>query len=220
MGRSHSVVIRRENREDEKHPMKSWLREHPEHLPEGMHPDTHTSEQLRNGLKGNGWEVKATDTDTEVHVIFPFEDEEDDVEAPSAFALEHHLRDYIAKNIEDIDFNGKNLKLFQDQAGNEGVEYQINNWRIDILAVSDDDQEFFVIELKLSRGSGQAIGQLMGYMDWIEENIAGEKKVSGIIVAQSIDERLKHAARMISSRVDLFKYELKFKLDPVSLTLD
>ena len=215
MGRPHFVVIQRANREDEKHPMKPWLRENPEHNPEGMHPDTHTSQQLRNGLKRNGWEVKDEETDTEVHVKFPFEDEEEDTATPSAFALEHHLRDYIAKNIQDIDFNGKNLKLFQDQAGIEGIEYQINNWRIDILAVSDDDQEFFVIELKLSRGSGHAIGQLMGYMDWIEENIAGEKKVSGIIVAQSIDERLKRAAHMISSRVDLFKYELKFKLDPV-----
>ena len=218
MGRPHFVVIRRANHEDEKHPMKPWLRENPEHNPEGMHPDTHTSQRLRNGLRRTGWEVKDEEADTEVHVIFPFEDEEEDAATPSTFALEHHLRDYIAKNIRDIDFNGKKLKLYHDQDGNEGVEYPIDNWRIDILAVSNDDREFFVIELKLSRGSGQAIGQLMGYMDWVEENIAGEKKVSGIIVAQSIDERLKRAARMMCSRVELYEYEMIFRLNPVSLS--
>ena len=212
MGRPHFVVIQRENREDEKHPMKPWLRENPEHNPEGMHPDTRTSEQLRNGLKRDGWEIE--ETDTEVRVRFPFEDEEDDVEAPSAFALEHHLRDYIAKNIEKIDFNGKKLKLFQDQAG---VEYQIKNWKIDILAVSaDDDQEFFVIELKLSRGSDQAIGQLMRYMMRVKDNITHCNNVNGIIVAQAIDDKLRSAARMISSQVELYEYRLSFDLNLVS----
>ena len=221
MGRPHFVIIRRENHEDEKHPMKPWLRENPEHNPEGMHPDTHTSQQLRNGLKRNGWEVE--ETDTEVHVIFPAEDEEEDAATPSAFALEHHLRDFIVKKIKEdnIDFNGRRLKLYEDSDGRNGVEYPTDTGRIDILAVSDDDdQDFFVIELKLSRGSDQAIGQLMRYMSWVEDRIANGRKVNGIIVAQSIDDRLKRAARMMCSRVELYEYELIFKLIPVPLTLD
>ena len=228
-GKNYFVILS----ENEKHPMMKWLRVNPEHLPEGRHPDTHTSRQLRSDLERNGWEVK--ETGTEVHLIFPAKEgendvktpgafplnEEDHAETPSAFALEQHLRDYIAKDIHKISFNGGNLKLFQDQDGREGVEYPTDTGRIDILAVSaDDDQDFFVIELKLSRGSDQAIGQLMRYMSWVEEEIPDCKKVNGIIVAQSIDERLKRSVRMISSRVKLFKYELKFKLDPVSLTLD
>ena len=66
--RQHFVVLS----EDEKHPMKPWLRENLEYLPEGMHPDTHTSQQLRNGLRRNGWEVEE---DSEVRVIFPAEDD-------------------------------------------------------------------------------------------------------------------------------------------------
>ena len=205
--------------EEEKYPMKEWLRDNPEYLPEGMHPDTHTSQQLRYGLKRNGWEDKVTDS--EVHLIFPAEDEEDDVETPSAFALEQHLRDYIAKDIQKISFNGRNLKLFQDQDGRKGVEYPTDTGRIDILAISaTDNQEFFVIELKLSRGSDQAIGQLMRYMTWVEDRLTDDRQVKGIIVAQSIDDKLKRSVRMISSRVELLEYKLKFDLTPVSLTLD
>ena len=222
MGRPHFVVIRRDNREDEKHSMKPWLRENPEHNPEGMHPDTHTSQQLRNGLKRNGWEVEGTDT--EVHVIFPAEDEEEDAATPSAFALEHHLRDLIVKKIKEdnIDFNGRRLKLYQTPDGRDGTEYPTDTGRIDILAVSadDDNKEYFVIELKLSRGSYQAIGQLMSYMSWVKDKIAVGKKVNGIIVAQSIDDRLKRSARMMCSRVELYEYKLIFKLIPVPLTLD
>ena len=214
--------------ENEKYPMMEWLRVHLEYLPEGRHPDTHTSRQLRSDLERSGWEVK--ETDSEVHLIFPDEDgasdeetpnsfplnEEDHVETPSAFALEQHLRDYIAKDIHKISFNGGNLKLFQDQDGRKGVEYPTDTGRIDILAVSaDDNEEFFVIELKLSRGSDQAIGQLMRYMSWVEDKIAAGKKVNGIIVAQSIDDRLRRSASMLC-QVELFEYELQFNLRSVS----
>ena len=53
--------------DSEKYPMKLWLRQHPEHIPQGMHPNTHVSQQLCNGLERNGWEVR--ETDFEVHLI-------------------------------------------------------------------------------------------------------------------------------------------------------
>ena len=213
MGRPHFVVIRRENSEDEKHRMKPWFREHAEHLPEGMHPDTHTSEQLRNKLGQHGWEIKPGNS--EVLVIFPFEDEEEDAVTPSAFALEHHLRDFIAKDIEKcFKGRGRKLKLYKDSEERKGVEYPTDTGRIDILAVSENDQEFFVIELKVSRGSDQAIGQLMRYMSWVNEKLAVNKKVNGIIVAQSIDDRLIRSASMIP-QVELFEYKLKFELTSV-----
>ena len=64
---------------DEKYTMKSWLRENPEHIPEGMHPDTHVSRRLRYGLEQDGWEIQ--ETDTEVNLILPAEAGEDDPEA-------------------------------------------------------------------------------------------------------------------------------------------
>ena len=213
--------------ENKKYPMMEWLRLNPEYLPEGRHPDTHTSRQLRSDLEQRDWEVD--ETRTEVNLIFPDEDgesdvetpspfplnEEDHVETPSAFALEQHLRDYIAKDIHKISFNGGNLKLFQDQDGRKGVEYPTDTGRIDILAVSaDENREYFVIELKLSRGSDQAIGQLTRYMSWVREKLADDNKVNGIIVAQSIDDRLRRSASMIP-QLELFEYKLKFELTSV-----
>ena len=212
-GKKYLVIIPGEGR----FPMKQWLRDNPQHVPEGKDPNDSriTSRMWRSILTRNGWDDD--ETDTEVHLIFPTEDGVDDVETPNAFALEQHLRDFIAKNIGDIDFNGRRLKLYQEHEEHDGVEYPTDTGRIDILAVSaDDNQEFFVIELKLSRGSDSAIGQLMRYMSWVRETLADDSKVNGIIVAQSIDDRLKRAAGMMCSRVELYKYELQFNLRSVS----
>ena len=62
----------------EKYPMKPWLRQHPKHIPQGMHPDTYASQQLRNGLNCEGWKVE--ETDSEVHLIFPTKEREVDLE--------------------------------------------------------------------------------------------------------------------------------------------
>lgn len=40
------------------HPMKQWLRQHPEHIPENMHPNHYTSHQIREGLRRAGWQVQ------------------------------------------------------------------------------------------------------------------------------------------------------------------
>lgn len=65
--------------EGDKYPMKPWLRQHPDHIPQGMHPNTHVSQQLRNGLERNGWEVR--ETDFEVHLIHPTNEKEVDLES-------------------------------------------------------------------------------------------------------------------------------------------
>lgn len=41
--------------------------------------------------------------------------------AGASFGLEQHRRDFIARNMESIDFNGKRLKLFVDPAGRDGI---------------------------------------------------------------------------------------------------
>jgi len=62
------------------------------------------------------------------------------------FALESHLRDFLAKDLGIIEAG---LKLFELD-GRSGIEYSLDGGRIDILAV-DRSNRIVVIELKLSR---------------------------------------------------------------------
>jgi len=131
------------------------------------------------------------------------------------FPVESHLRDFIAQNIETIQVNGHNLKLFSDDNGRDGIEYPTDVGLIDILAI-DENNDFIVFELKLSKGIDKALGQILRYMGWVKANLAGEKAVKGVIVAKAIDQKLKYATS-ITPGISLFEYEMNFKIQQVSL---
>ncbi|MCX6382507.1 MAG: endonuclease NucS [Armatimonadetes bacterium] len=80
------------------------------------------------------------------------------------FAHEHHLRDYLAQNLSLVE---PGLKLYINN-DIKGIEYPAGRRFIDILALSSSN-DFVVIELKVSRGDDQAIGQLLCYIGWVEK---------------------------------------------------
>lgn len=136
-------------------------------------------------------------------------------EAGLPFALESHLRDFLAKNIATIQVNGATLKLYVDPDNRNGVEYPTEVGPIDILAVNASG-DFVVIELKVDKGPDRAIGQAMRYMGWVKKHLAAGKKVSGVIVACDINEKLRYAAS-VAPNITLFEYKLKFELSPVAI---
>jgi hypothetical protein len=124
-----NVMLAREDGGVEFHPMKRWLRLHPDHVPAGLHPGDSTSHQLRDGLKRNGWTVQTTAD--EVRLIPPgnaaqeaatevFGDtDEGDIQEltdteEAAFQYETQLRDFIAQNLAAIDVQGQKLRLYSD----------------------------------------------------------------------------------------------------------
>ena len=211
------------------HPMKAWLRAHPESVPAGLDATLSTSHKLRDGLKRTGWVVK--ELDGEVRLIRPADadmvdaiatvlgngevDVDDDRErdareAEPFFALEHQLRDFLAQNIATVPVGGRRLQLYVDPTGRDGIEYSTDVGFIDILAV-DENGDFVVFELKRARTADRAIGQLTRYMGWLKHTIARERKVSGVIVAREIDQRLRFAASVIPEVV-LLEYKVEFTL--------
>ncbi|NFH70596.1 DUF91 domain-containing protein [Clostridium botulinum] len=130
------------------------------------------------------------------------------------FPLESHLRDFIAQNIDTIKVNGKSLKLYVDDNGTDGIEFRTDVGIIDILALDEEDN-FIIFELKLSRGNDATLGQILRYMGWIKANIAGDKEVHGVIVAKSIDDKLKYAVTQVKN-ITLFEYEINFNINPIS----
>lgn len=131
------------------------------------------------------------------------------------FPLESHLRDFIARNIAEIRPNGSKLSLYTDAEGRRGVEYPTGVGKIDVLAV-DTSGNFVVFELKLSKGPDYAVGQILRYMGWLTKEVANGKKVSGVLVAQEMTEKLKYAVSLVPS-ITMYEYRLKFDLKKSAL---
>jgi hypothetical protein len=148
-------------------------------------------------------------------------DGEDNVSEPmqpaenSLFALESHLRDYLAKNITSLQGLPTRLSVYASPDGRDGVEFQTDVGPIDILAV-DEAGQFTVIELKLGRGPDATLGQILRYMGWVSRHLADRKPVQGIIVASEIPSKLRYAVTQVPT-VSLMEYDLTFSVRSVSL---
>lgn len=136
------------------------------------------------------------------------QDEAEDEESEQ-FALESHLRDFLAKNPERIE---PGLRLYSTPE-NEGIEYPLDNGRIDILAV-DRHNKFVVVELKVSHGRNKTLGQLLYYMGWVDKNL-GNGPCRGIIVATEITDELATAVSRVPG-VNLYRYRMHFSVEALS----
>ena len=198
-----------------KAPFKEWFRS-----TQGVEgASSMTTHQMRNHMKRLGWRVQ--DNVTEVLIIDPQssadqpptdfgEQSVDDAQAAesSLFALESHLRDYLAKNLNSVIRFPKKLSVV-------GVEYSTAVGPIDLLA-KDESERHYVFELKLDRGPDKALGQLLRYMGWCSEMLPGRPEVHGVILAAEISDKLRFAAKMVPN-VALLEYELQIKVRPVAL---
>lgn len=133
----------------------------------------------------------------------------------SAFALESHLRDYLARNLPSFGDFSSPLTVYTSQDGRDGVEFQTDVGPIDILATSPDG-DFYVFELKLGRGADAALGQILRYMGWVERHLSGGHRVFGVVLAADISEKLRYAATQVP-QVRLMEYELRFSLKSADL---
>ena len=148
--------------------------------------------------------------ESEPRVSEDADNEEDVVTEPHEFAYENDLKNFLANNLHVI---RPSLTLYQDGDIN-GVEFPVGSRRVDILAV-EDERNFVVIELKVSKGYDRAIGQLLGYMGWIEQNLAEPgQKVTGMIIARTISSDLRLATSRVKD-VELFEYELSISLNRI-----
>ncbi|MCX5969075.1 MAG: endonuclease NucS [Cyanobacteria bacterium] len=140
-------------------------------------------------------------------MIEEFEDDDepgDDIEpqeADAMFAYEHHLRDYLARNMHLIE-PGLTLHGVEVEAGGQR--------RIDLLGIGKDGG-YVVVELKVSRAYDRVIGQAQRYMGWVEQNLAQGKPVRGVIIANEITDDLRLANRYASG-IRLVKYSMAVEL--------
>lgn len=187
--------------------------------------------ELYDPQKHGQWQIrKAENGDLEVCPVGECVGEDEDAQAISAetdgrdtgqsleaqepvsgFAYEAHLRDYLAGNIHLVE-NG--LQLYVDDTGTDGVEYQTDVGRIDLLGLDHNDG-FVVVELKIGRGPDAVAGQVMRYMGWVKRHLAAGRRVRGFIIAEHISDRLRYATADLGD-VFLKEYELNLTLKDVA----
>lgn len=140
------------------------------------------------------------------------ESEEENInESAQEFAYEKDLKNFLSKNLSIIE---EGLTLYDDDEGITGLEYEAGGRYIDILAI-DKNNDYVVIELKVSRGYDRVIGQLLRYIGWIKANLAeSNQNVRGIIIARTITQDLKIACTQIN-KVNLFEYNLSVSLKEI-----
>jgi hypothetical protein len=148
-------------------------------------------------LEGRGPEPDAADTD------------ETQSEANALqFAVEAHLRDFLAKNLGLIE---PGLRLYSSPE-HDGIEFPVDNGRIDLLAI-DRDGKFVVIELKLSQGRNKALGQLLYYMGWVDQHL-GHSPCRGFIIGSDVADELAVAVARVPG-VSLAKYRMNFAIETI-----
>jgi len=137
-------------------------------------------------------------------------EEDENIREENEFAYENDLRNYLAKNLSVIE-NG--LKIYEAD-GKTGEEFYIpeTSRRIDLLAV-DKQNNFVIIELKVSRGYEKVVGQALFYQSSIK-SIFQQEKVRAIIIAREITPELKTATKFLPD-FELFEYQLSVTLSPI-----
>jgi len=113
---------------------------------------------------------------------------------------EKTLEDNIEANLAIVgNATKRNLKLV-------GRQYQTTVGPIDILAQDKKSGQYVVIELKKGRSADKVFGQVSRYMGWVRESLAGGAPVAGVIVAQTIDDKLRAARAAHDTDIQLVRY--------------
>lgn len=128
------------------------------------------------------------------------------------FAYEKDLQNFLAKNLYVIE---PNLRLYEED-GIKGIEFPAGGRFIDLLAI-DKNNNYVIIELKVSKGYDRVVGQLLRYMAWIKNNHADTNQgIRGIIIARDISDDLKLACSELKN-IELHEYQLSINLKKITI---
>ena len=113
--------------------------------------------------------------------------------------LEKGLEEAIKPNLKKLGLRLAGKSIQQQFSMGVGVG------RSDLICLDEND-DFTVLELKRGMSSDQAIGQVLRYVGWVQENIATKgQKVHGCIVTGDYDEQLRLAASAAKIRIILVR---------------
>jgi hypothetical protein len=158
-------------------------------------------EPINSRFRELGFEIV---TLTERQQEIPEDPEEDAVE--TSICLERDLEDNLSANLSQLEAG---LVAFKKE-GFSSRQLDTKAVGIIDLVATDRAGRTVVIELKAGEASDRVCGQVQRYMGWIQENLANDAGVRGIIVANSFTEGARYAAKVVPNLV-LKRYTVSFR---------
>ena len=124
-------------------------------------------------------------------------------------SLERDLERWLLSNLNALE---DGLQLHRDEEVS-GHQWPVGDaGRLDILA-RDAQGRYVVVELKAGTADDRALGQLLGYVGWMQKDLAEEMPVRGVLVAKDFTDRVKYGAA--AAGVLLKAYHVIFRFDDV-----
>lgn len=136
---------------------------------------------------------------------------EDTTKTALEFALEKHLEEFLVANWKSTVLGSK-YEIYEKD-GIVGQQFITDTGRIDILAISKDQKELLVVELKKGQASDAVVGQIQRYMSYVFDELADtDQTVRGAIIAFGDDPKIRRALK-IAQGIDFYRYEVNFTLN-------
>ena len=127
------------------------------------------------------------------------------------FAMEKHLEEFIIENWDALDI-GEKYDRHEEVTDGKRKKFRTDTGEIDIFALSKDKTHYLVVELKKGRANDMAVGQIMRYMGYVNDEIANkDQEVKGLIIGLKDDLGLKRAISL-NPNIEFRRYKIKFDL--------
>jgi tetratricopeptide (TPR) repeat protein len=130
----------------------------------------------------------------------------------------------LVTNLNILKKLGHNLELYVDPKSKQTGRQFIckgNGGRIDLLCYDKTLKRYVVIELKNVRAGQNTFGQISNYVGWVQDRIAGNLPVIGLVISRGYDTRFESALKITDkiSHIDVEK-DLGFVVAPTKKIQD
>lgn len=178
--------------------------------------------EVNSRLQQLGNEVQVDMWDLDALLGFYVENKEPEEPQTSStpgaeFAKEQHLQEYLVSHWEQTNI-GKDWEIYANSEDPQaGVEFSTGIGRPDLLLVHSSDDRVRVIELKRSRTSDKAVGQIMRYIGWVRQNldelegVSEKSSVDGVIIGGRLSEKFEHAVSAYDD-IAMLEYDIEVNL--------
>jgi len=129
--------------------------------------------------------------------------------------LEEQLEEMLATNLHVLKNFGHDLKLYIDPVSKQSGRQFIcrgNGGRIDLLCYDKIKNRYVVIELKIVRAGQNTFGQISNYVGWVQNRIAGDVPVVGIVISRGYDTKFESARKITDKITQINVEELGFSI--------